>query len=51
MKRPASDSPDWAGDALADFLQVVRELAHIACWAVVLVVAVALAFAMVDLPK
>ncbi len=50
MKRRAPDSPDWAAAMLGDFLHaLIRKLACLACIAVALVFAGALAIALYDL--
>ncbi len=51
MRRAAPDTPDWAADSLGEFLLVLRDLATAAGLAIVLVVVVALGFALTDLPK
>lgn len=49
MKR--ADRPDWRTGALADMLQILRELALLLGIAAVVVLMVCLAFALADIPR
>lgn len=49
MKR--ADRPDWGSGALADMLQILRELALLLGIAVAVVLLVCLAFALADMPR